>query len=147
MLSKHFWWARFGPQLWLFPISLLVASFFIHESKFRQKFNWSMIGLLMVNGLIVLSIHLNWVRKSTIKQRQQFTEIKNQAKPIEICTYWFQESINRKLKNWEIDYREISRQDMRKKDKTQFKVLHTVVNGYPGMNRYRVLDENTNPPE
>lgn len=142
ILSKHFWWARFGPQLWLFPISLIVASFITNRSKHRQIFNWNMIGLIMVNGLIVLSIHLSWVRKSTIKQRQQLTEIGNQAKPIEICMYWFNKSMNRKLNDWGIEYKEISRKDMRKQDKTKFKELKTVVEGYPGTNRYRVLGDN-----
>ena len=141
-LSKHFWWARFGPQLWLFPISLIVASFITKKSKLRQIFNWNMIGLIIVNGLIVLSIHLSWVRKSTIKQRQQLTEIRNQAKPIEICMYWFNKSMNRKLNDWGIEYKEISRKDMKKQDKTKFKELKTVVEGYPGANRYRLLSEN-----
>lgn len=139
-LSKHFWWARFGPQLWLFPISLIVASFLTNNSKARNKFNWSMIGLVLINGIIVLSIHLNWVHKSTVKQRKQLTEIRNQDMPIEICMYWFNESVSRKLKKWDIEFKEISRKEMRKLDKTEFKVLHTVVEGYPGMNRYRVIE-------
>ncbi|MCG8699433.1 MAG: hypothetical protein MI922_15360 [Bacteroidales bacterium] len=141
-LSKHFWWARFGPQLWLFPITLIVTTFLTTNSKPRKIFNWGMISLMFINGIIVLTIHLSWVRKSTVKQRKQLTELRNQAKPIEICMYWFNESMNRKLVKWGIEYKEISRKEMRKLDKREFKVLHTVVNGYPGMNRYRILEDN-----
>lgn len=141
-LSKHFWWARFGPQLWLFPIFLIVASFLTFNPKHRHWFNRGLIGLVLINGIIVLSIHLTWVGKSTTKQRKQLTEISNQARPIEICMYWFNGSMNRKLKKWGIEYTEISRKEMKKLDKTEFKVLHTVVEGYPGMNRYRFSEMN-----
>jgi hypothetical protein len=141
-LSKHFWWARFGPQLWLFPISLIIASFLTSTNKFKQRFNWSLISLILVNGVIVLSIHLNWVYSSTHMLRQQLTEIKNQNKVIEICMYWFDKSMNHKLEEWDIKYKKITRKEMRKRDKTIFKELQTVVEGYPGTNRYRILDDN-----
>ena len=139
-LSRHFWWARFGPQLWLFPISLIVASFLTFSGKRKQLFNWTFLIIIIANGLIVLSIHLNWVHQSTNVLRQQLKDIKTQNKTIEICMYWFNKSMNRKLDEWDIKYKEIPRKEMKKKDITEFKKLKTVVEGYPGTNRYRILD-------
>ncbi|HEY4784936.1 MAG TPA: hypothetical protein VIH57_02755 [Bacteroidales bacterium] len=142
LLSKHFWWARFGPQLWLFPIILIFVSFLSAGSKFRSIFNWTLVSLIIVNGLIVLSIHLNWVHQSTNKLKAQLTEIKQQGKPIEICMGWFDKSMNHKLDDWGINYTNIPRKEFKKKNKEDFTELMSVVEGYPGINRYRVMVDN-----
>ncbi|MFO7657292.1 MAG: hypothetical protein R6W78_09510 [Bacteroidales bacterium] len=142
MLSRHFWWARFGPQLWLFPISLIFASFLSKSSKLKSILNLTMVSLIIVNGLIVLFIHLSWVYRETGKLQQHFSEIKKQGKPIEICMYWFDDSMSQKLNDWGVEYKKISMKDMKNLDETKFKELRTVVDGYPGTNRYRVLSNN-----
>ena len=73
--------------------------------------------------------------------QEQLTEIKKEGKPIEICMYWFDNSMNHKLDDWGIIYRTITRKEMKKRNIEDFKSLKSVVEGYPGMNKFRTIRE------
>ncbi|MFB6319610.1 hypothetical protein ACE1EF_13545 [Saccharicrinis sp. FJH54] len=140
MYSRHLWWPRFGPQMWLLP--LLPLSFALFSSHFRKIriLTYTVAGLMLVNGIIVLGVHMGWETRSTLTLKQQLTEIKTNNSAIEIDYGWFGKAIEERLELWQINYTPVNGNMIRKED---FKKMISVVEGYPNMIIYRETDNNT----
>lgn len=143
-LSKHFWWPRFFPMLWLAPILplfLLWADDGVNLIK--QKANglikaakiyaWLLVVIIGINSLIVGFIHIQWETVSTITLRTQLEQLRDQKRPIEVFYGAFDRSIPEKLKHWDIKYTSVPTKHSIKKSHK----LMSVVKGYPNTVLYR----------
>lgn len=53
LLNPEAWWARSAPQLWLLPITFIVAFFYIHKDEYMAYVRGFLISILLLNVLIV----------------------------------------------------------------------------------------------
>lgn len=134
LISKHFWWPRFAPHIWFIPILPIGISLWQSLSKVRTIFTWSLVVLLVLNGLIVAFVHMDWETRSSIHLFKQLSELKQNKTEIEINYGWFEKSMQEKLSAWGIKYTQIP-MDTILKDKHH--ELTSVVEGYPGAVLFR----------
>lgn len=139
LFSKHFWWPRFGPQMWLIPIIPVCFYFYRPISKGLNYFAWIIAVLILLNGGIVLISHMSWETRSSLKLRKQLTELQEENKSIEVFYGWFKKSMEEKLNHWQIEYEAVSRREIMEGEHMQ---LTSVVDGYPNMVLYREKRKN-----
>ncbi len=140
LFSKHFWWPRFGPQMWLIPLILLAISFSYPKYKKLNYYTWFISAIMLINGCIVLFYHMNWETRSSITLRKQLTELQKKDASIEVGWGMFKKSVEEKLDHWHIKYEEASMRDLvQSEDRKQ---LTSVVEGYPNMVLYREKEDN-----
>ncbi len=125
-ISKHFWWARFAPQIWFIPIIPLILGM---TSNKNRKTNYSLIFFTLVNALIVIAIHLTWEVKNTVKFKQELVLLKMENRKIEFAKTWFKKSIEERLKIYDIEHTFVSKKRIQK---SPHKKLSNVPKGYPG---------------
>lgn len=136
-VSKHFWWARFAPQIWLIPIIPILIG--LYYSKDKRLFNYGLISLMTVNALIVLCIHLQWEAQTTLKLKKELSYIKREGKAIKMSPRWFKKSIQERLKLFEIHYDIIPYKAMKKEEQKAY--FTNVPIGYPGAIPYVKVDK------
>jgi len=134
MFSKHFWWPRFGPQMWLIPLLPVCFLFYRPVSKLLNYYALMIAALVLINGFIVLYFHMDWETCSSIILRRQLTELQKENKPIEIYYGFFRKSMEEKLDHWHIKYEAVPPREIMEGD---YKKLTSVVEGYPNMVLYR----------
>ncbi len=135
LLSKHLWWARYGPQLWWLPLLSLAVAFKAATGRYQTRLAWGLLVLLLLNTLMVASVRLHWEVKSTQRLHQQLIELKEAGQPIEISMGYFNVSVAQRLRDWGIEFEEapwISPEDGIE--------LMSVARGNPGAVRYRFKD-------
>jgi len=137
LISKHFWWPRFAPQIWLIPLLPIIFSLWYDNSKIRSIYTWILISIVLVNGLIVMTVHLNWEIKSSINLKKQLTEINHEKKIIYVNSGWFEKSTNERLNKWGINYKNMPADSIFKNNP---QVLTSVVEGYPGAVIFSEID-------
>jgi hypothetical protein len=133
-ISKHFWWPRFAPQMWMLPIIPVIFTLWNPISKPRVMLSWFLIFLLIVNGSIVLFMHMKWETEASICLRNQLAELQQKNKPIEVAFEAFGKSGEEKLKKWGIDFTSIPKDTLVKKP---YNELKSVVEKYPMPILYR----------
>lgn len=135
-LSKHFWWPRFFPILWLAPILPLFLLWMadtgsrIKAAKFYSLVLAVFIG---INGLIVAYVHMQWETTSSVTLRTQLEQIGKKQQPIEVDYGKFKRSMEEKLNYWDIKFTAVSLKEERA---TSHKLM-SVVKGYPNQVWYR----------
>jgi hypothetical protein len=133
LISLHLWWPRYGPQLWLLPILPVVFVFGLAARPRRVTWAaWTLVGLLAVNAGIVAAIRIGWETQASWTLRQQLTELR--GKQIDVALGYFQIPVGERLKDWDVKFNLKGRRELR-----DGKVLMSVVEGYPGAVRYRVV--------
>lgn len=143
-LSKHFWWPRFFPMLWLAPLYPLFLLWTGHtQNLIRQKgrrwsktvsiYGWLLAAIIGVNGFIVAVVHIQWETVSSVSLRTQLEHIRDGKRPIEVDYGWFKRSMEGKLNHWGIKYTPGSL----KASDTGVHMLTSVVEGYPNQVLYR----------
>jgi hypothetical protein len=136
-LSKHFWWPRFFPILWLAPLlPLFLLWTDIAESLKRKAkswvisanvYGWLLAVLMGFNGFVVACIHMKWETDSSIILRTQLEQLRDQKRPIQVYYGAFKCSVEHKLNYWDIKYTAVpSKHSIKKGHK-----LMSVVKGYP----------------
>lgn len=128
--SKHFWWPRFAPQLWVLPMIPVILAFSVPMPKRASVYTWILAGLIGINGLIVLSVHLSWETRSTITFRQQLEQLHASNTAIELDYKWFKRSIEERLNKYQIQYKKVPSKELKK---GPHDTLTSVVEGYPNM--------------
>jgi hypothetical protein len=91
-------------------------------------------GLIVVNGLVVLLVHMNWETRSSMRLFQQLSELKQKKKIIEINYGWFEKSMQQKFSVWDIKNVQIPMDIILKSNHRE---LISVVEGYPGAVLFR----------
>ncbi|WP_298878660.1 hypothetical protein [uncultured Polaribacter sp.] len=130
LISKHFWWARFAPQIWFFLIAPLILGLFFDKNK---KLKHTLIFATIVNAIIVIYIHTAWEFKNTLKFQKELSLIKQENKEIQVGKTWFKKSIEERFKVYDIKYTFVSRKKLKQK---HIKKLSNVPKGYPGTLMY-----------
>ena len=135
-LSKHFWWPRFAPQIWLIPIVPIFLSF--QRKKFHSLYK--VIGkvlliLFLVNGLIVLVVHMKWETQSSITLQEQLDNLQKVGRPIQLSWGWFKRATVEKMEKNKIKYISVPYDTLSKKPHQELK---SVVESYPGSVLYNV---------
>lgn len=139
-LSKHFWWPRFFPILWLaplLPLFLLWTENLKPTAKRRTKaghiYSWLLAVIIGINGLIVAFIHMKWETDSSIILRTQLEQLRDAKRPIEVYYGKFERSMQEKLSHWDIKY---TAAPTKHSIKDSHKLM-SVVKGYPNQVLYR----------
>lgn len=135
LLSRHFWWPRFLPQLWLLPVIPVLFLLLKVRTPGLRLFTLGCAVLIVVNGLIVLVVHMNWETRSSVQLRRQLNHLAESRQPIEVFYGAFQYSVERKLDNWNIRYEPVKRKTLKN---TVHDTLVSVVQKYPNAVLYRM---------
>jgi hypothetical protein len=135
LVSIHTWWARYGPQMWWFPILPVVAIFWGSRSRVQTGLAWGLITILLINGLIVAAVRMHWEVTSTRTLHRQLVELRNSDKELDVDFQWFGEPVGKRLKTWGIPYSAMRRGQIQDGPE-----LMSVVAGYPGGIHYRVKE-------
>ncbi len=136
-LSKHFWWPRFFPMLWLCPVVPLfliwsteldktLEAQSLSAGKVMSYFSLAFAAIAIINGAIVAFLHMRWETNASVTLRKQLTELRQEKKVIKINSGWFKTSVEEKLKNQGIQYST----DPASPGAKVYK-LQSVVEGYP----------------
>jgi len=136
VISPYFWWARYGPQLWLLPIVPAVFVFWAAPSRWVLNMAWILVTLLAVNAGIVTAVRMTWETNASRTLRRQLTELRQSDREIVFSIPRFGVSVEGRLKAWGISY-EIG-------DANQVRggtELMSVVEDYPLPVRYRLLPQ------
>jgi hypothetical protein len=143
VLSPYFWWARYGPQLWLLPIVPAVYVFWAPPSRWAVNLAWILVALLAVNAGIVAAVRLKWETNASLRMRQQLTQLRQIGREQEIIFNIprFTYSIEGRLNAWGITYKIGDRSQVGNGPR-----LLTIVEDYPQPVRYRVLPKPVTPP-
>jgi hypothetical protein len=132
LISIHLWWARYGPQMWWFPILPVAAVFWGSRSRLQLNLAWSLVGILLVNAFLVAAVRLHWEFKSTQTLRRQLVALRNTGREIEIDMGRFGTSVGERLQTWDIPF-----QPTRLGRARDCQELMSVARGNPGAVRYR----------
>lgn len=138
LLSRHFWWPRFLPQLWLLPVIPVLFLLLKARTPGLRLFALGCSVLIIVNGLIVLLVHMSWETRSSVQLRRQLSRLAASGQPIEVFYGAFQYSAERKLEHWNIRYKPVKRKAL---NHTPHDTLVSVVQQYPNAVLYRVIPE------
>jgi hypothetical protein len=144
-LSKHFWWPRFFPMLWLVPILLMfflwaVPEYGLMKDKINGRlkaintFGWLFALIIGINGFIVAFIHVRWETTSSVNLKTELQNIQNKKLPVEVDYGWFKRSMEEKLTRLHIKYTPVTL----KATDTGVQKLTSVTEGYPNQVLYRL---------
>jgi hypothetical protein len=103
--SRYFWWARYGPQLWLLPIVPAVFVFWAPPSRWALNAAWILVALLAVNAGIVTGVRMKWETNASQTLRQQLTELRQSDREILFYIPRFGVAVEGRLKAWGINYK------------------------------------------
>lgn len=133
-LSRHFWWPRFFPLLWLMPL-LLVYCCWLEGGWLRRTGGWIVVVLALINGGVVAVVHMEWESRSSLNLHQELHSIQAAKKAIEIDYGYFRRSMEEKLQYRGIPFMSAS---LHAGDPGVFP-LTSVVEGYPNQVYYRYV--------
>ena len=76
VILKDAWWARYIPQFYLIPFSLILIIMSLNKTKISKTINFVFITLLVINiGLVSLPL-LNSAYSNTVKINVNFSNLK-----------------------------------------------------------------------
>jgi hypothetical protein len=136
LISKHCWWPRYGPQLWLLPIVPMVLAFRERSSRLQIRLTWGLLALLLVNGVIVAVVRFNWETRASLTLRHQLRDFRNSGKEYEFSARYFDDSAKERLAEANVRFRDLGMTKLPKRHE-----LESVVEGYPDAIRYRAVGE------
>ncbi len=131
-ISKHSWWARYGPQLWFLPVVPVAAIFYKCRSRVLGIATWALVALIMVNALIAAVVHVSWEIETTKTLRKQMAQLKEVGE-IEIDFKYFDYPFSRRLDNAGVKFKPIRRNSLRDGQE-----IISVCPGYPGTIKYKI---------
>jgi hypothetical protein len=134
LLSRHLWWPRYGPQLWLLPILPIAFAFQVRVSGYKLALARAILFLLIIDAGIVSWVRLNWETNASVTLRHQLRQMRESGQVYEIQTNYFDDS-------WRIRLLEagVRFQDVGMKELADSQDLMSVVEGYPLPVRYRII--------
>lgn len=134
--SPYFWWARYGPQLWLLPILPAILIFRAATSRWAVTIAWLLVALLAVNASIVAVVRLKWETIATQTQRRQLIDLRDSGRQYAFYIPRFGPAVEGRLKAWGVNYVIGEREQVGTGPR-----LITIVDDYPLPVRYRVVPQ------
>jgi hypothetical protein len=107
LISKHTWWARYGPQLWWFPIVAIAAGF---ASGGRQA-RWTayvLTAILFVNTALIAVAHFRWEIEATQTTYEQMALLRQYGE-VEVDFQYFREPFGERLRAGGVTFRAVRR--------------------------------------
>ncbi len=136
VISPYFWWARYGPQLWLLPILPAVFVFWAPPSRWALNVAWVLVALLALNAGIVTAVRLTWETNASQTLRRQLTELRQSGRQYAFYIPNFTFALEGRLKAWGVDYVIGDRVQVGNGPR-----LMSMVEDYPSPVRYRVVPQ------
>jgi hypothetical protein len=130
-ISKHAWWARYGPQMWWVPIIPIMAVFLRSGKGWLVRCAWVVSVLLLLNALLVAGVHARWEMASTRTLNQQMASLVGNG-TYEFDFDWFGEPFSERLKAVGVSFR-----THRGLNSNNAQPMLSVCPGYPGTVYYR----------
>jgi hypothetical protein len=98
LISTHTWWARYGPQLWMLPVAVIIAGFTITNSRVIFWSTRILAAILLINATLIAVVHFSWEVDATKTTNEQLLMLK-QSGNVEIDFQYFREPFSERLKN------------------------------------------------
>jgi hypothetical protein len=136
LISRHSWWPRYGPQLWLLPIVPIVFAFREGASRLQVRLTWGLFALLLFNAVIVATVRFHWETRASLTLRHQLRDLRNSGQEYEFTTRYFDDSAKERLTEAHVRFRDLGMTRLPRRHE-----LESVVEGYPDAIRYRPVDE------
>ncbi len=136
LISKHSWWPRYGPQIWLLPIVPIVFAFRESSSRLQVRLTWALVALLLFNAAIVATVRFNWETRASLTLRHQLRDLRNSGQEYEVSTRFFDDAAKERLTEAQVRFRDLGMPKLPNGHE-----LKSVVEGYPDPIRYRAVGE------
>jgi hypothetical protein len=127
MVSKHTWWARYGPQLWWLPITAAIAGFAPSGWRAVRWASWGLAAILLINGVLIVVAHFQWEVEATHKTTEQIALLR-QKSDVQINLAYFAEPYGERLRAAGVKFQAVNRLPRG----TEVMELISVDPGYPG---------------
>jgi hypothetical protein len=125
-VSPHTWWARYGPQLWLLPVVVVIAGFIYSKTRLISWSTRALASILLINAILIAVVHLSWEAEATQTTNKQLSMLKQKSN-IEIDFQYFREPFGERLRNAGVTFHAVH--NFRCDKPTE---LMSVSPGYPG---------------
>ncbi|MFZ0455233.1 MAG: hypothetical protein WCE54_00690 [Ignavibacteriaceae bacterium] len=126
LVSPHTWWARYGPQLWLLPVIVIIAGFIFSKNRFTFWFTRASAAILLINAILIAVVHFSWEVDATQTTNKQLTILKQKG-DVEIDFQYFREPFGERLRNAGVTFHDAQNLQCDK----PFELI-SVSPGYPG---------------
>ncbi len=97
LISPHTWWARYGPQLWWFPVFGVAIGFAADRGGGVRTLAWILAALLLVNVLPIAIVHYRWEMEATRTTNKQMAWLRDKNN-VEVDFRYFGEPFGERLK-------------------------------------------------
>jgi hypothetical protein len=136
LISTHTWWARYGPQLWWLPTVAVIAGLATQCRLAAHRTARILAALMLLNALLVASVHLRWEVEATRTLGRQFAQLRLQP-GVEVDLQMFREPFAERLRAAGVTFHAV--QDLKCDSPLE---LVSVAPGYPGAVRVCVHGHN-----
>jgi hypothetical protein len=136
LISRHLWWARYGPQLWWLPIASIIVALQPQGLRWQRLLAWTVFSIMLLNALIVAGVRMNWETTHSISLRRQLKDMRDSGKEYRVSTRFFSDSVKVRLTEAGIRYQDLGMQKL-----PDGHDLISVVEHYPDATRYLAADE------
>jgi hypothetical protein len=127
LVSKHTWWARYGPQLWWLPIAAVVVGLAPATWRVVRWASWGLAAILLINGTLITVAHFQWEIEATRKTHEQLA-ILCQKSDVRVSLAYFAEPYGERLRAAGVQFQAVNRFPRG----TETIELISVDPGYPG---------------
>lgn len=103
LISKHTWWARYGPQLWWLPIIAVVAGFVSGWRPVRWT-AYVLTAILLFNAVFLAVAHFRWEIEATHATYEQM-DLLRQNGEVEVDFQYFREPFSERLRAAGVTFR------------------------------------------
>lgn len=83
LVTSEIWWARNSPQVWIFPVIVLISCSLINK-RLTNMLSWILAILLFVNMLVVSSYHLKEQYWYSRQYEQQLEDLASKENTIQV---------------------------------------------------------------
>jgi hypothetical protein len=97
MISRHTWWARFGPHLWWLPIVAVIAGLAVPGWRAARWTACGLAALLLINAGLVTVAHFYWEIEATRTTYEQLAMLRQKGE-IAVNFQYFGEPFSERLR-------------------------------------------------
>jgi signal transduction histidine kinase len=105
LISKHTWWARYGPQLWWLPIIAVAAGFLSGWRPVRWT-AYLITAILLINAVLVGVAHFRWEREATRTTYEQMALLRQNGE-VDVDFQYFREPFGERLRAAGVTFRAV----------------------------------------
>lgn len=102
-INPESWWARYVPQLWMFPIIILLFALYFSSEKLNHHIVKLLVVLMILNSSVVLTIYAYSAIKTSLVAEAEFRKLQNSKIPVPVYFDIFSPN-ERKLSSLNIPY-------------------------------------------